>query len=158
MFKGSWWKNRNSKRFGRAQAQPQAQQGAGGRESLIRGLPPVATEGHPIIPSYPTCFGAGGGWVILSLPIGPGVGTSGQFGQDRLIPCGWQALVFPASLGTDYLRPACPQGTQARVFSPVCEESAFGSNSCPDPVTHAAVQLGGLVGRGLRDLYLDPHE
>ncbi len=95
MFKGSWWKNRNSKRFGRAQAQPQAQQGAGGRESLIRGLPPVATEGHPIIPSYPTCFGAGGGWVILSLPIGPGVGTSGQFGQDRRIPCGWQALVFP---------------------------------------------------------------
>ncbi len=78
----------------------------GDRCSLIRGLPPITVEGST--PSSP-----------LITPI---------------LREGMDGSPYLDLLGTDYLRQVRLQGSQARVFSLSCEESAFGVNPVETPL------------------------
>ncbi len=99
----------------------------------------------PIIPSYPTHFGRGGGWVVLSQYSWPGVGYTAWDITERSLPCGGQAVVFPASLAMDNLGPVCPLGDPIGVFPPFCESTPFIYVSCGDSI---AVQMISTVARG----------
>ncbi len=66
---------------------------------------------------------------------------------ERSLPCGWQAVVFPASLATDNLGPVCPQGDQTRYSLPFVRLPLV-FVSYGDSIAQAAVQWTSAVGRG----------
>ncbi len=73
---------------------------------------------------------------------------SGHFWTARSLPCGRQAVVFPASLATDNLGPVCPGCDQTGVLPLFSEATPIVFVSCGDSITQAAVQMTSTVGRG----------
>ncbi len=101
----------------------------------------------PITPSHSTHYWGRGGWVDLSGHSGLGVGFTAWNSTEKSLPCGRQAVVFPASLATDYLGSICPQGSQSVIPSLI-----WGTPTVTffygDSIVQAAVQTTSAVGRG----------
>ena len=142
-------KTGNNRRSGGAPAQSQAQPRAEGLQQKASSRSPLMARSHHFLLSHP--FWGGDGWVDLSWHSWPGVGYTAWNCTPRSLPCGRQAVVFPASLATDNLGPVCPRGDQTGVLPPFCEANPLVFVSCGDSVAQAAVlceEVSSLLAKG----------